>query len=96
MDVQTVRIYELETNVREERKKAETLRKQLQEAKSRLARVVHEIRDRIEGMIAECITLIEQVEDGKILDWKNEEKTPSAENEDDSTEVAETSDSANH
>ena len=47
-------------------------------------------------MIGECVTLVEQVEDGKILDGENKDKTPSTENEDDPTEVAKTSDSANH
>ena len=47
-------------------------------------------------MMAECVTLIEQVVDGKILDEGHEVETPSAENENDPTEVAETSGSANH
>ena len=47
-------------------------------------------------MIAECVTLVEQVEDSKIIDGKNEEKTPSIENKDDPIEVAETSNFANH
>ena len=34
--------------------------------------------------------------EGKILDGESEEKTPSAENEDDSTEIADTSGPANH
>ena len=80
----------------EEQKKAKTLREQLQEAKSQLVRVVHEIRDRTEGMMAEYVILVEQVVDGKILDEENEEETPSAEDENDPTEVAETSDFANH
>ena len=69
---------------------------QLREAKSRLARVVYEIRDWTEGLMAESVTLVEQVEDGKILDGENEEKTLSAENQDDPIEVAGTSDFANH
>ena len=96
VDVQTVRVHELEIDVLEERKKAETLREQLQEVKRQLARVVHEIRDRTEGMMAECVTLVEQVVDGKILDEGHEAGTPSAEDENDSIEIAETSGSANH
>mgnify|MGYP004716960975 CR=1 FL=1 len=74
MDVQTARIHELGTDVLEEWKKVETLHKQFQEAKSRLAKVVHEIRDRSEEMIAECVTLVEQVEDGKIFDGEMRRK----------------------
>ena len=69
---------------------------QLQEVKSRLARIVHEVTDRTEGMMAECVILVEQVVNGKILDKGHEVETPSAEDENDPTEVAETSGSANH
>ena len=96
VDVQTVRIHELETDVLEERKKAETLHEQLQETKHRLARAVYEIRKRTERMTAEGVTLVKQVVDDKILDEGHEVKTPSAENENDLIEVAETSASANH
>ena len=96
VDAQTVRIHELETNVLEEQNRAEALHEQLQEAKHRLVRVVHEIRDRTEGMMAECVTLVEQVVDGKILDEGHEVETSNTEDENDHTEVTETSDSANH
>ena len=96
VDVQTARIHELETDVLEGRKKAEALREQFQEAKCRLTRVIHEVRDQTEGMMAECVTLVEQVVDGKILDGKNKVETPSAEDGNDPIEVAETSGSANH
>ena len=46
--------------------------------------------------MAEWVTLVEQVVDGKILDEGQEKTTPSAEDEVEPTEVAETSDSANH
>ena len=46
--------------------------------------------------MVECVTLVEQVVDDKILDEENKEETPSAEDEDDPTEVAKTSNSANH
>ena len=88
VDVQTARVHELETDVLEERKKVETLREQFQEVKRQLVRVVHEVRDRIEGMMAECIT--------KILDDGHEVGTPSAEDENIPIEIAETSGSANH
>ena len=43
-----------------------------------------------------CVTSVEQVVNGKIRNGKkNERKTPSAENENNSIEVAETSGSAN-
>ena len=68
VDAQTARIHELETDVLEERNRAEALRKQLQEANRWLVRVVQEVRDRTEGMLVECVTLVEQVVDGKVLD----------------------------
>ena len=43
----------------------------LQEAKHRLGRVVHEVRDRTEGMMAECVTLVKQVMDGTLLDERH-------------------------
>ena len=47
-------------------------------------------------MIVGCVTLVEQVENDKILNKRHEIKTPSTGNENDPTEVAETSDSTNH
>ena len=76
--------------------KTKALCEQLQEVKSRLVRIVCEVRDRTKGVMAECVILVEQVVNGKILDEEHEEETPSAENEDDPTEVVETSDFANH
>ena len=46
--------------------------------------------------MAEWVTLVEQVVDGKILDEGQKNTTPSAENEIEPTEVVETSDSANY
>ena len=96
VDVQTVRIHELETNVLEERNRVKALHEQFQEANHRLSRVVQEVKDRTERMMAECVTLVEQIVDGKILDEGQENANPSTEDEIESTEVVETSDPANH
>ena len=69
---------------------------QLQGAKNRLVRVVHEIRDRTDKSMAGCVTLVEQVKNDKILNKGHEIKTPSAGNENDPIEVAETSGFTNH
>ena len=69
---------------------------QLQKAENRLARVVYGIRDRTDKSMVGCVTLVEQVENDKILDKGHEIKTPSAGNENDPTEVVETFGSANH
>ena len=79
---------------REEKTKAPC--EQFQKAKSRLARVVHEIGDRTDESMPGCVTLVEQVVNGRILDEGREVETPSTGNENDPTEVAETSGSANH
>ena len=46
--------------------------------------------------MVKCVTLVEQVVDGKILDEGQESATPIAEDEGEPTEVVETSSSANH
>ena len=43
-----------------------------------------------------CLTLVEQVVDGKIFREGQEDATPSAENEVEPTKVVETSNSTNH
>ncbi|XP_027174459.1 protein FAR1-RELATED SEQUENCE 6-like [Coffea eugenioides] len=96
VDAQTIRIHELETNVLEEQNRAEALREQLQEVKRRLVRVVHEIRGRTEGMMAECMTLVEQMVDSKILDKGQESSTRRAEDEVEPTEVVDIFGSTNH
>ena len=68
VDAQTIRIHELEMNVLEERNRVEALCEQFRETNPRLGRVVQELRDQTNGMIAECLILVEQVVDGKILD----------------------------
>ena len=57
---------------------------------------MQEVRDRTDGMMAKCMTFVEQVVDSKILDEGQENATPSAENEVEPTEVVETFGSANH
>ena len=61
VETQAARIHELEENVQEEQGRANALHGQFQAINGQLTRVVQEVKDRTEGIITECGTLIEQV-----------------------------------
>ena len=61
MRMQSDRIRELETNVIDEQKWTSVLHEQLQKTNDRLTRILRQVRDRTEGILAEYEVMIEEV-----------------------------------
>ena len=63
MEAQTVRIQELEARILEERQRANTSHTQFQTTDGRLIRIVEEVRNCVDGIMAECATMADRIEE---------------------------------